>query len=102
MFPAKYNPAMPAESTGNTGHDYSRVYHDTSDNCRQYFKLLPVVPDDLCLRQKDRQKICSIIDKYDYYSEFFRLVILVILVILVQFKSRLFRDADSLIKLEYK
>jgi hypothetical protein len=44
---------MPAESTGNTGHDYSRVYHDTSDNCRQYFKLLPLVPDDLCLRQTD-------------------------------------------------
>jgi hypothetical protein len=51
---AKYKLAMPAESTGNTGHDYSRVY-DTLDNCSQYFKLLPLVPDDLYPRQTDRQ-----------------------------------------------
>ena len=38
------------------GHDYSPVYHDTSDNCHQYFKLVPLVPDALCLRLTDRQK----------------------------------------------
>jgi len=54
MSPAKCNLAVSAESTGNNRHDYSPVYHDTAGNFRQDFKLLPLVPDDLWLRQTDR------------------------------------------------
>jgi hypothetical protein len=58
MLPAKHNLAMLAESTGDIVYDYSRIYHDTSDTFRQYFKLLPLVPDDLCLdRQTDRKLV---------------------------------------------